>query len=155
MNQYTITIAICLLRVIIGLRFIFPGWMMIQKGPLSAKGYLEHTEGVLAPIFKKLAENKFVDYLNKWGLFLIGLAMVFGIFVRFASYAGILMMIFYWLSKFPHKEGVIDDNILSIAVFILLIVVNAGIFFGFDYLILQVPTALTYYQAHTWLEWIL
>lgn len=155
MNQYTITIAIFLLRVIMGLRLVFPGWMMIQMGPYSSKGYLEHTEGPFAGFFRKLAQYKIIDYLNKWGLFLTGLALVFGIFVRLASYAGILLMIFYWLTKFPHKEGVIDERVISIAVFFLLIILNAGIFLGFDYLILQVPAVLTYYQTHAWLEWIL
>lgn len=155
MNQYTITIAIFLLRVIMGLRLVFPGWMMILMGPYSAKGYLESVEGPFAGFFHKLAQYRIIDYLNKWGLFLTGLALVFGVFVRLASYAGIAMMIFYWLTKFPHKEGVIDERVISIAVFFLLIIVNAGIFWGFDYVILQIPAVLTYYQAHQWMQRIL
>lgn len=155
MDSLYLTISVFLLRVIMGLRLVFPGWLMIQMGPLSAKGYLEGVEGTFAGFFQKLANNKTIDYLNKWALFLVGLALTFGIFVRLASYIGIFLMVLYWLSKLPHREGIIDERIVSIAVFILLIMVNAGIWWGFDYLLLQIPAILKFYQANQWLQWVL
>ncbi|MBI3273912.1 MAG: DoxX family protein [Candidatus Colwellbacteria bacterium] len=155
MNPLYLTLSILLVRVVMGLRLVFPGWMMIQMGPFSAKGYLESIEGPFANFFRGLADNKVVDYLNKWALFLVGLALTFGIFVRLASYAGILLMVLYWLSKWPHREGIIDERVVYIGVFLTLIMVNAGIWWGFDYLLLQIPPILQFYQSHQWLQWVL
>lgn len=155
MDPLYLTLSIFLLRVIMGLRFVFPGWMMIQRGPFFAKGYLEEVDGPFAKFFRGLAGNKIIDYLNKWALFLVGLALTFGIFVRLASYIGILLMIIYWLSKFPHREGIIDERVVYIAVFLILIMVNGGIWWGFDYLLLQIPAILKFYQANQLVQWIL
>lgn len=155
MPEYTIFIAIALLRFVMGLRFVFPGWMMIQMGPFAAKGYLENVQGPFANSFKKLAINKAVDCFNKWGLFLIGLALVLGVFVGLASFLGMVLMILYWFSKWPWQEGIIDERIVNVAVLIFLIMVQAGLFIGFDYLLLQIPVISEIFFQYAWFRWII
>jgi len=148
-------VIIFLLRVLMGLRLVFPGWFLIRQGTLSSRAYLEHTSGPFAQFFKRLASNRIVDYLNKYGLFLIGLCLVFGVFVRPASIIGIVLMIMYWFSKFPHKDGIIDERLVYIGVFLMLILVNAGIFWGYDYVLLQIPAILNLLKTIPWMEWLL
>jgi thiosulfate dehydrogenase [quinone] large subunit len=55
-------------------------------------GYLKFaTSGPLAPIFQSLAGNPVVDWLFMLGLLLIGLALISGIGVSIAAYAGALI----------------------------------------------------------------
>lgn len=155
MPDYSVLIAIFLLRFMMGLRLVFPGWMLIMRGKTTVKEYVGEIEGPLAPLFKKLGKIRAIEYLNKWGLFLSGLALAFGMGVRLASYVGILLMVMYWLTKWPWREGVIDERIVSIAVFILLIIFQAGFFLGFDYLIFQMPQIGKFIADYQWLRWIL
>jgi thiosulfate dehydrogenase [quinone] large subunit len=42
-----------------------------------------------------------IDFLNIWGLILIGLGLILGAFTRVAIISGIVLMIFYYLSHPP------------------------------------------------------
>lgn len=151
----SIILGVFFLRVIMGLRFVFPGWLLIISGQGPTKGYLEHVQGPFAPFFKKMASSKLVDNLNKWVLFIAGLALVFGVFVRLAGFALIVLMILYWLSKWPWKEGFIDERLVYIAVCVILIVLQAGFFWGFNYYLLQIPAVADFFSQNLWLRWII
>lgn len=155
MPDYTVIVPLFLLRVMMGLRFVFPGWMLIIQGHKPTKEYLVHTTGPLAPLFKKMAKSKIIDQLNKWGLFLSGLALVFGLFVGVASYVGILLMLAYWLSKFPPKPTIIDERIVYICVLLILVVLQAGFFWGFDFYLLQIPAVANIFIKNLWLRWLI
>ena len=94
-------------------------------------------------------------YLNAWLLLISGFSLVFGIFVRPAALIAGVLVIFYWLSKFPHKEGFINEHVIYIAVLFLLGMLNAGIWWGFDFLFLQFPQILQFYQTNPWASWLL
>jgi len=128
MNPFYLTLSIFLLRIVMGLRLVFPGWMMIQKHKDKRMG---------------------------WTFFLIGLALTFGIFSRFAGYIGIIFVAWQWYVSASRKKEIFTEWLVYIAVFLLLIVVNAGIWWGFDYLLLQIPAVLKFYQANQWFQWIL
>lgn len=155
MPEYTIIIPVFLLRVIMGLRFVFPGWMLIMQGQKPTKEYLRGTQGPFAPLFKKMAQSKVIDQLNKWGLFLSGLALVFGVMVGLASYVVIFLMLLYWLSKFPAKPSVIDERLVFIAVLMVLVVLQSGFFWGFDFYLLHIPAVANFLLGHLWLRWII
>jgi len=124
------------LRVVLGLRFLFSGWIFVTKRPRSA------TTGRFA-------------YIAQWALFVIGVCLTFGIFVRPASIIGIGLMAIFWFSKFPNPEGIVDEHLVYVGAFLMLILVNAGIFWGYDYLLLQIPAVLRLYQSTTWFGWLL
>lgn len=155
MDQFYLTISIFLLRVLMGLRLLFPAWKMIAEGPASTRKYLLKVKGPLAKFFHSIGKKKWAIFLNAWLLLFSGFFLVFGIFVRPAAIVAGILMVFYWLSKFPHKEGIINENIMYIAVLFLLGMVNAGILWGFDFLLLQFPQILQFYQVNPWVSWIL
>ncbi|MBP6925931.1 MAG: DoxX family protein [Candidatus Pacebacteria bacterium] len=118
------------LRVTLGWYFLYAGFTKIIDSSWSAAGYLNSAK-TFPGFFAWLASPEnigWVSTLNEWALFLVGAALVLGIFVRFASWGGIVLMTLYWLPvlDFPHVGHgfIIDDHIIFIAVFVVLAAFN-------------------------------
>lgn len=127
------------LRIALGVLFFYAGVSKLLNPNWTAAGYLKGAQ-TLTPLYQWLASPQnipWVNFLNEWGLTLIGIALILGIFVRFASVSGILMMILYYIPilKFPFAGSnsfLIDQHIIYIFVLFLLISFNAGEFWGFE-----------------------
>jgi len=93
------------LRFAIGWHFLYEGLAKLANPNWSSAGYLLDSGGFLKQIFYNLAANpdvlKIVDLMNTWGLILIGLGLILGVFTRAAIYSGIVLMVFYYLSHPP------------------------------------------------------
>jgi thiosulfate dehydrogenase [quinone] large subunit len=65
--------------------------------------------GFMKGIFSYIADNHTLlnisDAANAWGLTLIGLALMLGLFARYASLAGIFLLLLYYLSH-PAFPGI-------------------------------------------------
>ena len=68
-----------------------------------------------------------------WGETLIGVAIILGVFVRFASFWGMVLMVLYYTVDLPPSEGWIADQIIYFLVFLNLMVSGAGYFLGLDW----------------------
>ncbi len=94
-----------LLRVAIGWHFLYEGLVKVFNPAWTPYGYLMDSQGWFAPMFKTMAGNptvlNIVDYLNEWGLVLIGLGLILGFMTRYATWAGIMLLAFYYLSHPP------------------------------------------------------
>jgi thiosulfate dehydrogenase [quinone] large subunit len=94
-----------LLRLAIGWHFLYEGLVKVIDSNWSARVYLLDSHGPFSTLFHSIASNERIlsvtDFLNEWGLLLIGLGLILGILSRWASYAGMLMLIFYYLSHPP------------------------------------------------------
>jgi thiosulfate dehydrogenase [quinone] large subunit len=94
-----------LLRVAIGWHFLYEGLVKLFNPSWSPFGYLMDSKGIFAPIFHAMASNpavlSFVGFLNQWGLLLIGIGLILGIFTRLATWSGMLILCFYYLSHPP------------------------------------------------------
>lgn len=93
------------LRVAIGWHFLYEGLIKLFNPAWSPLGYLMDSKGFLAPFYHWMASDpnvlKVVDVLNEWGLVLIGLGLVLGVFTRMAILSGMLLLAFYYLSHPP------------------------------------------------------
>lgn len=132
-------ISIFVLRVLLGSFFFYAGFSKIIDSSWSAAGLLQNAQTFpeLYAWFAQPANIAWVNLLNEWGLTLIGLSLIFGFFTRTASYAGILLMILYYFPSlsFPYAGEhayIVDDHIIYIAVFLLLIKTKAGHLWGLD-----------------------
>ena len=71
----------------------------------SAAAYLMDSRGLFAGIFHSLAGNpdvmSVVNFLNIWGLILVGLGLILGLFTRVAIFGGIALLAMYYLSHPP------------------------------------------------------
>ena len=93
------------LRLLVGWHFLYEGLAKITNPYWTSAGYLEESQGWFADQFLSLATNPgtltLVDYLNQWGLVLIGLALVVGFLARPAAVAGALLLLLYYAAAPP------------------------------------------------------
>ncbi|HEX2920480.1 MAG TPA: DoxX family membrane protein [Bacteroidales bacterium] len=94
-----------LLRIAIGWHFLYEGLVKVFSPAWTSSGYLMDSKGFMAPIYKSIASNpdmlRIVDFLNEWGLVLIGIGLILGLFTRFSAIAGIILLATYYLSHPP------------------------------------------------------
>lgn len=96
------------LRIIIGWHFLYEGLVKLMSTGWSAESYLLNSRSFLSGIFQEMASRPEVmgtiDFLNIWGLILIGLGLFLGLFAKTAVYAGILLLSFYYFA-YPPFQG--------------------------------------------------
>jgi uncharacterized membrane protein YphA (DoxX/SURF4 family) len=124
-----------ILRFIIGWHFLYEGIVKITDPNWTAKGFLMGSKGFLSETFQWMASQpnilEAINFLNAWGLFLIGLGLFLGLFARAAVYAGILLLFFYYIAYPPFqgfsygipREGnylIINKNFIEMATLVLL-----------------------------------
>ena len=93
------------LRMAIGWHFLYEGLAKLMNPNWSSVGYLLDSEGFMQSFFYWLAGDpgllKVMDFLNIWGLILIGLGLILGLLSRPATIFGILLLAMYYLSHPP------------------------------------------------------
>ncbi|MBT8405655.1 MAG: DoxX family membrane protein [Gemmatimonadetes bacterium] len=93
------------LRMLVGWHFLYEGVAKITSDQWTSAGYLQESPGWFSGFFQDLAANPealvVVDALNEWGLILIGLALLVGVFTRTATTAGIVLLALYYLAAPP------------------------------------------------------
>ena len=96
---------ITIIRVAVGWHFLYEGLIKLLANEWSAASYLNNTSGFLSGFYHWLAASPgrltVIDFLNVWGLILIGLALFIGLFVRWASLAGALLLTLYYFAYPP------------------------------------------------------
>jgi thiosulfate dehydrogenase (quinone) large subunit len=94
--------ALVILRLAIGWHFLYEGITKVMNPDWSSLGYLMDSRGWFSGIFHSIAANPTVldvmDFLNVWGLILIGAGLIAGLFTRGAAIAGMILLAFYYLS---------------------------------------------------------
>ena len=131
--------AVFLSRVGLGVLFFYSGITKVLNPNWSAAGYLGSAKTFpgLYQWFASAGNIGWVNLLNEWGLTLVGLALIVGLLVRWASLGGILIMVLYYLPilQFPYvgeHSFLVDEHIIYITVFLILFSSNAGTFWGLD-----------------------
>lgn len=98
-------IVMVVLRVAIGWLLLYEGIGRAMNSSWSLIGYLSGSRGFFAEYFKSLTTHSNVMYsfeiINEWGLILIGMGLVFGLFSRFFSLAGLIFALIGYLSHPP------------------------------------------------------
>lgn len=93
------------LRILIGWYFLYEGIVKIANPDWSSFGYLMDSKGPLDGLFHAMAAKAnvvaVVDWLNKWGLTLIGLGLMLGFLTQIALFSGMLLLVMYYCSHPP------------------------------------------------------
>jgi thiosulfate dehydrogenase [quinone] large subunit len=101
-TQLTLLVA---LRVAIGWHLMYEGIVKLMQSEWSSYAYLMDSKGWFSEFFQNMAANpallSVVDFLNMWGLTLIGFAMIVGIFTRVAKAGALLLLLFYYVAHPP------------------------------------------------------
>ena len=117
-----------LLRIGMGILFFRAGWVKITDPSWSAAGYISGSE-IFVGFYGWLATSNIlpaVNFLNEWGLTLIGAALILGIFVRLSSFFGLVIMILSYLPAYPSDHGLVDEHIIYTLVFLVFMSYGAG-----------------------------
>lgn len=97
--------SLVILRVAIGWHFLYEGFSKLMNPDWSSLGYLMDSKGWFEGVFLSMSGNpsllNIMDFLNIWGLILIGAGLILGLFTRVAAIAGIVLLGFYYLSHPP------------------------------------------------------
>jgi thiosulfate dehydrogenase [quinone] large subunit len=144
--------SLIVLRIFIGWHFLYEGIAKLIKPGWSAESFLRESKWIFSPLFKTMADNpdllKIINVLNIYGLILIGLGLILGALTRYASIAGIALVMLYYLCNPPltglfyaiPSEGnylIVNKNLVEIAALIMLTVFPAGYWFGLDRLLIK------------------
>lgn len=133
-------ILVLLGRVTFGFYFLYSGIDKLVTD-FTAGGFLINgTSGPLESVFIDLGESStavdIVDPLVVWGQILIGIALLAGLFTRFALLtAGLQMFLFYLAALWPEHNPVLDEHIFYIGAFAVLGALGAGRVLGADWFI--------------------
>lgn len=136
-----------LLRIVIGWHFLYEGISKIVAGNWSSAPYLANSKWIFAPLFQMMAENNaviaVVDFLNIWGMILVGAGLMLGLLTRWASAGGALMLLFYYVAypPFPgYMIGIpaegnylwVNRNLMEFFILATFIFLSPGYLFGLD-----------------------
>jgi thiosulfate dehydrogenase (quinone) large subunit len=114
-----LSFSLFLLRVGLGWYFLWAGLTKVFDPLWSAAGFLTH-----AKTFPKFYEwfaspdiLPFTNFLNEWGITLVGVTLLLGIGVRVGSAVGILLMILYYFPalEFPYVPPyafIVDEHVI-------------------------------------------
>jgi thiosulfate dehydrogenase [quinone] large subunit len=141
------TITLVALRILIGWHFLYEGAVKFYDLEWSSYGYLMDSHGLFSNIFQSLASSqkliRIIDFINIWGLILIGLGLMLGLFTRFSLISGIVLLSLYYLSHPPlahyeyilSHEGnylIVDKNLIEIFAMVVLLVFPTSHIIGID-----------------------
>lgn len=143
--------ALVLLRMLIGWHFLYEGLVKVFNPYWSAGPYLAEAKlPIVGAIFRWMADTPFllsiVDFLNEWGLILIGLALMLGLFTRVFIWAGLALVMLYYLANPPFiaykysmpPEGsyiIVNKNLIEAAALFVLALFPTGMHVGLDRLL--------------------
>ena len=145
-------IFVTVLRVGIGWHFLYEGFVILLSPQWRAKSYMLSSQGFLSGFFNSLADNEgllqVLDFLNVWGLILIGLGLFLGVLTRISCYAGAALLLLYYLSHPPFagldyafgQEGsylIVDKNLLEMLTLVALALFPTGQYLGLDILLFR------------------
>lgn len=137
--------ALLFLRIAIGWHFLYEGLSKLFDPDWSAAGYLASSRWILSGLFHWISESpavlEWVDFLNTWGLIVIGSGLMLGLCTRAAGFAGAALLLLYYLAHPPllgieagaAAEGsylVVNKNIVEMAALLLLAIVPQSGFGG-------------------------
>jgi thiosulfate dehydrogenase [quinone] large subunit len=138
MNKYS-KIIFLLSRLSLGWLFFYAGITKLLDPDWSAGGYLlgaKTFSGVYA-WFASPGILPFTNFVNEWGLTLLGATLILGVFVRFSSVLGVILMTLYYFPAlvFPHippHAYIIDEHIIYALILLLFAGYRVGRYWGLD-----------------------
>lgn len=106
----TPAIILLILRIFLGWHFLYEGIIKLFIPDWSAEAYLLGSYGFLSGFFHWLASDptllEVINFLNVWGMILIGVGLFIGIFIRISAVAGIILLLLYYFTYPPFGESI-------------------------------------------------
>jgi thiosulfate dehydrogenase [quinone] large subunit len=147
------------LRLMMGYAFLHSGTEKVLSGSFSAGGYLTNVAAAngnpLEGMFAWMANTPwFLDIVNvavPYGETLIGLALLLGVFTRFAAFWGAFMMLLFYFGNWSVKHGYVNGDFAYMLVFLAVAAFGAGRIIGLDAWLEDTE----FVDANPWLRYLL
>jgi len=128
-----------LLRLGLGVMFFYAGLSKLLNPTWSAAGYLNNAQ-TLSGLYKWFASPSVlpvINVINEWGLLLLGISLILGLFVRLSTVFGSVLMLLYYIPilHFPYvgkTAFLIDDHVIFILALLTLNAFRAGRVYGLE-----------------------
>lgn len=132
-------ITLALLRVSMGWLFFYAGITKVLDPKWSAASTIKGSV-ILPDFFGWLLRPDIlpiVNFVNEWGLTLLGISLIIGFLVRPSSFLGAILMVLYYVAqlKFPYPNPhayIVDEHIVYALVLLYFMAIGAGKIWGLD-----------------------
>ncbi len=143
-------ISLLFLRIVLGWMYLYAGYTKLIDPAWSAASYLQ-TAKTATWFYQILLQPNvlpFINFVNEWGLLLLGISLILGIFVRVSSILGIALMFLYYLVvlNFPYvgHSILVDEHIIYIGILAYFAAIGAGRIWGLDAKCAKLPICKRY-----------
>ena len=150
-------ISVFLLRISLGWMFFWAGIAKVLNPEWSAAGYLTNAKS-FSGFFSALASPgilSLVNFVNEWGLTLLGASLILGIGVRLSSILGAILMFLYWAAlPFPMPNPnsyIVDQHLVYIFALLVLGSLKAGRVWGLENWCSNLPICSKFPKLRNWL----
>jgi len=143
-------VAITILRVVVGWHFLYEGLAKLTSTSWSAAGYMKVSRGPFSAFFHWIAgQPQLLDKANlitMYGLTLVGVLLILGLFTRLAAIGGIGFVLLFYLCNPPFvgyfysipTEGsylIVNKNLVEVCALAVIVSTRSGLFAGVDRLL--------------------
>ncbi|HEY4493070.1 MAG TPA: DoxX family membrane protein [Candidatus Paceibacterota bacterium] len=131
-------VSLLLLRLSTGSLMLYAGITKVLDPDWTAAGYIGSAQNFkwFFNIVSSPSLLPVTNFVNEWGLTLLGVSLILGVWVKYSALAGVLLMLLYYLVlPFPMPNAhayIVDEHIIYIFALLVLAAYNAGKFWGLD-----------------------
>jgi len=147
-----------LLRISMGWLMFYAGITKILNPQWSAAGYMKGAK-TFTGFYNWMAQADIipvVNFINEWGLTLLGVSLILGIFVRLSSVLGVLLMLLYYFPvlsfpKISTHSFLVDEHIIYALVLLFFASIQAGRVWGLEKWCSKLPICSKFPKLRGWL----
>ena len=139
-----------ILRILVGWHFLYEGISKLGLPGWSGSAYLMQSKWLLSGFFHWIIAHPtalaITDFLNIWGLILIGIGLFLGMLTRAASISGIFLLLMYYIANPPFMASgnpteanyyIINLNLIETGILVVFASVNKDYLWSLDRLLNQ------------------
>ena len=139
LQSYSMKLSLFALRIAMGWLMFYAGITKLLNPTWSSAGYLTGAK-TFPEFYAWLTRPEILpitNFANEWGLTLLGVSLILGVFVRLSSLGGALLMILYYFPvlTFPTIKTtafIVDEHIMYALVLLFFAAVKAGRVWGLE-----------------------
>lgn len=146
-----------LLRLGLGGMYVYAGLSKLLTPGWSAAGYLNSAQS-LGGLYHWLASPGIlpvINFMNQWGLLLLGISLILGLFIRVSTILGSVLMVLYYIPilHFPYvgkTAFLIDEHVIFILALLTLNAFRASRVYGLETWCANLPICKKYPKLRNW-----
>ena len=152
--------SLVILRVVMGWFYFYAGIIKVMDSSWSSLSYIQKANSSMMWLYQTFMSASVlptVNFMVKWGLTMLGVSLILGLFVRLSSYLGMLLMLLLYLPmlNFPmvgKGAFIVDQHIIYICALLLLSSCRAGHVLGVEGWLASLPFFARHPKLLAWIN---